>query len=186
MPVLLAMAASALLCLALPFFPRQRASIRRLGHFVCAQIAAHALAVVVLSAGRATGILPVLPMIPMLALLMRGGRAVLGWGLATIGVIGIGAAMSASDLPPLIASFRELRPTERYPIALICLLAMMGVALLFERLWNRSALEIAQKARADLALREDRHRTRSSMPRRASSFSIRAGGSSSRALPSSV
>lgn len=159
MPVLLAMAASALLCLALPFLLRQRASIRRLGHFVCAQVTIYALAVVVSSAGRATGILPVLPMIPMLALLMRGGRAVLGWGLATIGVIGIGALMSASDLQPPIASFRELRHAERYPIAFICLLAMMGVTLLFEKLWNRSALEIAEKARADLALREDRYRT---------------------------
>lgn len=159
LPVLLAMSASALLFLALPFLLRQRPSIRWLGHLVCAQVSAYAVAVVVLSAGRATGILPVLPMIPMLALLMRGGRAVLGWGLVTIGIIGIGTALSSSDAQPLIASFRELRHAERYPIALICLLTMMGVTLLFEKLWNRSAIELAERARADLALREDRYRT---------------------------
>lgn len=159
LPVLLAMSASALLFLALPFLLRQRPAIRLLGHLVCAQVSTYALVVVALSGGRATGILPVLPMIPMLALLMRGGRAVFGWGLATIGIIGIGAALSFSEAEPLIASFRELRHAERYPIALICLLAMMGVSVLFEKLWNRSALEIAERARADLAFREDRYRT---------------------------
>ncbi len=158
-PVLLAMGTSALICLALPFLLRQRDAIRNLGHFVCAQVSIYALATVLLSAGRATGILPVLPMIPMLALLMRGGRAVLGWGLVTIGIIALGAALTHADLPPFVESFRELRHAERYPIALICLLAMMGVTFLFEKLWNRSALELAEKARADLALREDRYRT---------------------------
>lgn len=158
-PVLLAMAVSASICLALPFAFRQRESIRSLGHFVCAQVSGYALVVVVLSAGRATGILPVLPMIPMLALLMRGGRAVIGWGLVTIGIISIGAVLTHANAPPLIESFRELRHEERYPIALICLLAMMGVTFLFERLWSRSALELAEKARADLLLREDRYRT---------------------------
>jgi PAS domain S-box-containing protein len=153
------MGSSALLCLALPLLLRQRDAIRSLGHFVCAQVSSYALAVVLLSAGRATGILPVLPMIPMLALLMRGGRAVLGWGLVTIGIIAIGAALTHANLPPFVESLRELRHEERYPIALICLLGMMGVTYLFEKLWNRSAVELAERARADLALREDRYRT---------------------------
>ncbi len=158
-PVLLAMGASAVLCLALPLLLRQRDGIRLLGHFVCAQVSIYALGVVALSAGRATGILPVLPMIPMLALLMRGGRAVLAWGLVTIGIIALGAGLTHADVAPFVTSFRELRHAERYPIALICLLAMTGVTFLFEKLWNRSALELAERARADLALREDRYRT---------------------------
>ncbi|MBY0399262.1 PAS domain S-box protein [Myxococcota bacterium] len=158
-PVLLTMIASGLFCIAMPFLLRQRDAICHLGHFVCAQVAAYCLAIVILSGGRATGILPVLPMVPMLALLMRGGRAVVGWGLVTVGVIAIGAWLASSGAPALIANFRELRPEERYPIGLICLLAMLGVTLLFEKLWNRSALELAERARADLALREERYRT---------------------------
>jgi len=157
--IIAAMMASGLCCLALPFLLRQRDSIRNLGHFVCAQVSVYALAVVALSGGRATGILPVLPMIPMLALLMRGGRAVIGWGIVTTVVIGIGAVLAGANEPPLVGDFRELQHVERYPIALICLLGMMGVTLLFETLWNRSALELAARARADLALREDRYRT---------------------------
>ena len=157
--VLAAMMASGVCCIALPFLLRQRDSIRHLGHFVCGQVTVYALAVIALSGGRATGILPVLPMIPMLALLMRGGRAVIGWGAVTIVVIAIGALLAGENVPPLVESFRELRHAERYPIALICLLGMMGVTLLFETLWNRSALELAARAQADLALREDRYRT---------------------------
>ncbi|MEZ4333328.1 MAG: PAS domain S-box protein [Myxococcota bacterium] len=158
-PVLVCMLVSGLLCSALPFALRRRDGIRHLGHLACAQVTAYALAVVVLSGGRATGILPVLPMIPMLALLMRGGRAVLGWGAATVGVIAIGALLAGHDVAPRVAGFRELQHAERYPIALLCLLTMLGVTLLFEKLWNRSALELARRARADLALREDRYRT---------------------------
>ncbi|MBK7948803.1 MAG: PAS domain S-box protein [Deltaproteobacteria bacterium] len=157
--VLIAMMASGLFCVALPFLLRRRDGIRHLGHFVCGQVSVYALAVIVLSGGRATGILPVLPMIPMLALLMRGGRAVISWGLVTVGVIAVGALLVNREVPALIEGFRELRHEERYPIALICLIAMLGVSFLFERLWNRSALELAERARADLALREDRYRT---------------------------
>jgi len=158
-PVLLAMVASGLGCIALPFLLRRRDGIRQLGHFVCGQVSAYALAVIVLSGGRATGILPVLPMIPMLALLMRGGRAVIGWSVVAAAVVAVGAALSISGAPVLVQGFRELRHDERYPIALICLLAMLGVSFLFEKLWNRSALELAERARADLVLREERYRT---------------------------
>ena len=157
--ILLALLASGLLCLALPFWLRQRDAIRSLGHFVCAQVTIYSLVVVVLSGGRATGVLPVLPMIPMLALLMRGGRAVIAWGLVTAGVIGLGAVLASSNTAPLVAGFRDLQQVERYPIALICLVAMLGVTVLFEKLWNRSALELAERARTDLSLREDRYRT---------------------------
>ncbi len=157
--ILLAMLASSLLCLALPFLLRRRDAIRSLGHFVCAQVTAYAFVVVALSGGRATGILPVLPMIPMLALLMRGGRAVIGWGLVAAGVAVLGALLASSNANPIVAGFRDLRHVERYPIALICLFGMLGVTVLFEKLWNHSAIELAERARADLALREDRYRT---------------------------
>ncbi len=153
------MLAASLLCLALPFLLRRRDAIRNLGHFVCAQVTAYALVVVVLSGGRGTGILPVLPMIPMLALLMRGGRAVIGWGLIAAGVGVLGAVLAGSNAAPVVEGFRDLRHVERYPVALICVFAMLGVTVLFEKLWNRSAAELAERARADLALREDRYRT---------------------------
>jgi len=144
---------------ALPFLLRRRPAIRGLGHFVCAHVSAYALAVLVASGGRATGILPVLPMIPMFALLMRGGRAVVGWGAVAAAIVLVGAALVRADASPLVPGFRELDQLERYPIALICLAAMLGVTVLFERLWNRSARELAERARADLALREVRYRT---------------------------
>lgn len=157
--VLAYMWGAGLTCVALPFLLRRREAIRHLGHVVCAQITFYAVVAVVFSSGRAIGILTVLPLIPMLALLMRGGRAVLGWGSATLAILAMGALMTGLDVPPLVSEFRELRRFEFYPIALICVLMVLGVSLLFESLWNRSAHEIAERAQEVLAAREHRYRT---------------------------
>jgi len=141
---------SGALCVALPFALRRRDAIRGLGHFVCANLTVYMLAIVLASGGRATGVLPVLPMIPMFALLMRGGRAVVGWGLASAVVLGAGALLAARGAPPLVPDFRDFDTAERYPIALVCLAAMFIATLLFEHLWARSAQEVADQARAEL------------------------------------
>ncbi len=151
--ILFVMFGSGLFSIALPFLLRQREAIRVLGHFVCAYVSAYVLAVVALSGGRATGVFPVLPMIPMLALLMGGGRAVIGWSLGAAGILGLGAALESSHAAPLVASFAEFQQAERYPTTLICLLAMLGVTLLFEKLWHRSALELVERARRSRASR---------------------------------
>ncbi len=137
--------------LALPFLLRQRDAIHGLGHYVCAHVAFYALAILGASGGRATGILPALPMIPMFALLMRGGRAVIGWSAVATGILALGGFLARTNAPPLVAGFRELSHSERYPITLICIVTMLGVTLLFERLWSQSARELAARAQVDLA-----------------------------------
>ncbi|MBY0399028.1 PAS domain-containing sensor histidine kinase, partial [Myxococcota bacterium] len=134
-------------------------SIRLLGHVLCAELTLLVAGTLVASAGQATGTLPVLALVPMIALLTLGGRAVLVWGSASMAAVALGFAFAAIDGKPLVTDFQSLSTAQRYPVALLCLATAMGVGILFERLWRRSARDFAARARADVALREDRYRT---------------------------
>lgn len=150
-------AALALGSLSLPFLLRRRPGIRWVGLLVTGYLAALAGSAIFMSGGRATGVLPFLPMLPILALLARGGRAALACAAGALGLSLLGLGLLAAGAEPAPA-FRGTTPQSQYAIALICTAGLGLVALIFERFWNRTAIEVADRARTRLREREERNR----------------------------
>ncbi|MBK7949040.1 MAG: hypothetical protein IPK00_09905 [Deltaproteobacteria bacterium] len=112
-PIVSGIASAGAASLTLPFVLRRSDSIRSLGHVVCGQLLLLASVVFLASGGRGGGILPVIPIVPMVALLSLGGRAVFGWGLASVGVLGLGYGLAAGDATPVVAGFEGVPAIQR-------------------------------------------------------------------------
>ncbi len=146
-----------LLVLATPFVLRQTDTIRHLGQIVCGVMAAACLKSIWLSAGQAVGILPFLPLLPILGLLVAGGRGALRWGVVALGLAVLGIGLVAAESVPS-AGYAGSGTIDRYVIATLCVVGIGGVTQLFETFWNRTAMEVAHRAQAELREREERNR----------------------------
>jgi len=156
-PIAAGTAAVALIIFALPFALRQRRAMQHLGQFVLAVIAIGSTFSLWNSGGQAIGLLPVLPILPVLGLLVSGAAGARRWTAISLAVAGIGAYLVASGASPS-AGYQGSGPLDRYPIAAICIVGIGIIAQVFETFWNRTAIEVADRAQAELVAREERSR----------------------------
>ncbi|MEM9177491.1 MAG: ATP-binding protein [Myxococcota bacterium] len=142
--------------LALPFVVRQTPAIRHLGQIVCATIAIGSGFSAYMSAGQAMGILPALLALPILGLLVGGSRGALIWtgGALAVGAMGAWLATTGAEPSP---GFVGSTYGDRYFIALLCVVGIGAISQLFETFWNRTAIEVADRAQAELIAREARN-----------------------------
>ncbi|MCR9094985.1 MAG: ATP-binding protein [bacterium] len=151
-----AAAAISLAVLALPFAARQTSGVRHLGQIVCATVAIGSSFSLWMSGGQAVGILPFLPALPILGLLVGGSRGALAWTAGGLVVGGFGLWLIAAGAPPS-ADYAGSSAFDRYVIALICVLGIGLLSQVFETFWNRTAIEVADRAQAELIAREERN-----------------------------
>lgn len=144
--------------IALPFVLRQTRAIRHLGQIVCGILAVGSIASISTSAGRAVGFLPFLPILPIAGLLVRGRRGAILWGVVALGIGAFGLALIAVDAKPY-DGFEPATITVQYVIGILCVIGVGGMAQLFESFWNRTAIEVADRAQAELRAREERNRS---------------------------
>ncbi len=144
--------------LILPFALRQTRAIRSLGQVACGILALGTTISVWMSAGQAGGGLPFLPILPMAGLLVRGGRGALLWAGVALAISALGVALLASEAAPTPGSpgSPEL---SRDGLAILCIGGLGARAPLFEVFWNRTAIEVANRAQAELRAREERNRS---------------------------
>ncbi|GEM_PF-6449055 len=149
---------TALACsvLALPFVFRQTNAMRHLGQFVCGIVAAGSCYSLAMSGGQAVGLLPFLPMLPMLGLLVGGARSALIWTCVALLIGGFGAWLVANDVQPS-PGYAGSTTLDRYVLAAICVFGIGVISQLFETFWNRTAVEVADRAQAELRAREERN-----------------------------
>jgi PAS domain S-box-containing protein len=150
-------AAVVLVMLGLPFLLRQTRGIRILGQLVCAGLAIISATSMWMSAGQAIGILPFLPVLSVIALLVGGRNSALLWGCAALGITGLGLGLSLSGQLP-VEGYQGSTAIDRYTIAIMCVVGMAAAAQLFETFWDRTAIEVANRAQAELVAREERGR----------------------------
>ena len=157
-PIALATTFVAIATFVLPFAIRKTRAIRFLGQIVCGILALECIAILWLSGGQAVSILPILPMLPVAGLLVRGGRGALVWAVVALAMAFLGLGLTLDDAEP-VSGYYGSTANARYAVTIICIVAMGAIAQLFERLWNRTAIEVADRAQAELLVREERNRS---------------------------
>lgn len=151
-------AATSLVVLSFPFVLRKRAAMRSLGQILCGVLAAATLASVIGRDGWAGGVLPFLVVLPIIGLLVRGPRGAIGWGVVALAIASIGLGQTLFGFEGHTI-FPEMPVTTRYAIAMLCIAGVASIAQSVEIFWNRTALESADRARAELLEEEERNRS---------------------------
>ena len=99
-----------------------------------------------------------MPLLAVLGLLVGGGRSALGWSLAALAIVGMGLGMVMTGQAPS-PGYQGSSTFDRYIIAILCVIGIGSISQLFEVFWNRSAIEVADRAQAELLAREERNRS---------------------------
>ena len=156
-PAALISTAMTLIVLAMPFVLRQTDMIRHAGQLVCGVMAAACAQSIWFSAGQGAGVLPFLPMLPVMGLLVAGRAGALRWGAVALVLAGLGIGLVYSETPTIVG-YAGPSTMERYVIAVLCIVSIGSITQLFETFWNGTAMEVAERAQAELREREEQNR----------------------------
>lgn len=156
-PAALISTAMTLIVLGMPFVLRQKDAIRHVGQLVCGVMATACAQSIWFSAGQGAGVLPFLPMLPVIGLLVAGRRGAIRWGAVALVLAALGMGLVYGDTPT-ITGYAGPSTIERYVIAVLCIVSIGSITQLFETFWNGTAMEVAERAQAELREREEQNR----------------------------
>lgn len=140
-----------------PAVLRRRRAIRFVGHFALAAVAFFMVSVAWLSGGRELTQLPFLFAMPMLGLLVDARRGALVWTAISLAILAFGSTLLALEWPAA-DGYVPTGADERYAYTTVALLTFAAIVVGFHMLWNRTAIDVADRAQSALDERDERNR----------------------------